>query len=66
MTAPVSQWDFNRKTKAISIDVLSAVCAACAVAPGIAIIDQAVTEKAANKDIKMFSAAFRNLKSLFL
>ena len=36
----MSDLDFSKKWKTLSIDVVAAVCAACAVAPGIAIIDQ--------------------------
>ena len=36
-----------------------------AVAPGIAIVDQAVTEKTADKSVNLFKSAGANLKSLF-
>lgn len=53
------------RTKTIAIDIVSGLFAAVAVAPGIAIVDQAVTEKTADKNVNLFKSAFSNLKSLF-
>lgn len=57
--------DNKNKAKTIAIDIFSGAFAACCVAPGIAMIDQAVTEKAADKSIRLFPSALQNLKSLF-
>lgn len=48
-----------------SIDIVSAIGSALAVAPFIAIIDQAVTEKAYDGNKKLFPSALSNFKSLF-
>jgi Na+(H+)/acetate symporter ActP len=54
------------RAKTLAIDAISGICAAVAVAPGIAIVDQAVTEKTADKSVNLFRSAGANLKSLFV
>mmetsp|Transcript_9504 Transcript_9504/g.10021 ORF Transcript_9504/g.10021 Transcript_9504/m.10021 type:complete len:268 (+) Transcript_9504:32-835(+) len=50
--------------KLYGIDFFSACISAVAVAPFIAIIDQAVTEKTADKSISLITSATNNLKTL--
>jgi len=47
------------------LDIASAVVSACAVAPCIAIIDQAVTEKTADKSLSLGRSVLNNITLLF-
>jgi len=49
---------------ALTIDIISAVSAACCVAPGIKIVDQVVTEKTADNSRSIFKSALENVLSL--
>lgn len=53
------------KIKTLAIDAFCGATAACCLAPFIAIVDQAVTEYAANAAPSVFSAAGGNAKMLF-
>eukprot|EP01006_Ploeotia_vitrea_P042694 TRINITY_DN66655_c4_g3_i1.p1 TRINITY_DN66655_c4_g3~~TRINITY_DN66655_c4_g3_i1.p1 ORF type:complete len:266 (-),score=-22.66 TRINITY_DN66655_c4_g3_i1:174-971(-) len=65
MATNLSGLNTEQKVKIIGIDVFSALLAAGCVSPGIAVVDQAVTEYASDKKVNVFRAAFKNLKSVF-
>lgn len=57
--------DPTKRNEALAIDVFSAIVAACAVAPGIKIVDQVVTEKSADNTRSIFRSALANVSYLF-
>lgn len=58
----VEEDKFNRRVKTYAIDIGSGIFAACCVAPGIKIVDQAVTEKAADGSKSLVRGALNNVK----